>query len=154
MPRALNANASTARRHNNRSPFRTNVTVVAVFGIVGLMLGAPYVLGGRDHGRAKEEPAARTRQNGNSPIATLNRLMLLNLQIACRTVSSHGCIISPSRDSDLEWKRRSLLYGSAQRPAAGNKEGSVAGCARTTVAMAQSHKNQTLPVQTATKAGN
>jgi NADH-quinone oxidoreductase subunit A len=30
--------------------------VVAVFGIVGLMLGASYVLGGRDHGRAKEEP--------------------------------------------------------------------------------------------------
>jgi len=30
--------------------------VVAVFGIVGLMLGASYVLGGRDHGRAKDEP--------------------------------------------------------------------------------------------------
>jgi NADH-quinone oxidoreductase subunit A len=32
------------------------VYVVAVFGLVGLMLGASYVLGGRDHGRAKEEP--------------------------------------------------------------------------------------------------
>jgi NADH-quinone oxidoreductase subunit A len=30
--------------------------VVAVFGLVGLMLGASYVLGGRDHGRAKQEP--------------------------------------------------------------------------------------------------
>jgi NADH-quinone oxidoreductase subunit A len=30
--------------------------VVAVFGLVGLMLGASYVLGGSDHGRAKEEP--------------------------------------------------------------------------------------------------
>jgi NADH-quinone oxidoreductase subunit A len=30
--------------------------VVAVFGLVGLMLGASYVLGGRNHGRAKEEP--------------------------------------------------------------------------------------------------
>jgi len=30
--------------------------VVAVFGLVALMLGASYVLGGRDHGRAKEEP--------------------------------------------------------------------------------------------------
>ncbi len=30
--------------------------IVAVFGLVGLMLGASYVLGGRDHGRAKEEP--------------------------------------------------------------------------------------------------
>jgi NADH-quinone oxidoreductase subunit A len=30
--------------------------VVAVFGLVGLMLGASYVLGGRDQGRAKEEP--------------------------------------------------------------------------------------------------
>ena len=32
------------------------VYVVAVFGLVGLMLGASYVLGGRDRGRAKEEP--------------------------------------------------------------------------------------------------
>jgi len=32
------------------------IYVVAVFGLVGLMLGASYVLGGRDHGRAKEEP--------------------------------------------------------------------------------------------------
>jgi NADH-quinone oxidoreductase subunit A len=32
------------------------VYVVAVFGLVGVMLGASYVLGGRDHGRAKEEP--------------------------------------------------------------------------------------------------
>lgn len=32
------------------------VYVVAVFGLVGLMLGASYVLGGRDHGRAKDEP--------------------------------------------------------------------------------------------------
>jgi NADH-quinone oxidoreductase subunit A len=30
--------------------------VVAVFGLVGLMLGASYVFGGRNHGRAKEEP--------------------------------------------------------------------------------------------------
>ena len=30
--------------------------VVAVFGLVALMLGASYVLGGRDHGRAKQEP--------------------------------------------------------------------------------------------------
>jgi NADH-quinone oxidoreductase subunit A len=30
--------------------------VGAVFGLVGLMLGASYVLGGRNHGRAKEEP--------------------------------------------------------------------------------------------------
>jgi len=29
---------------------------VAVFGVVGLMLGASYLLGGRDHGRAKNEP--------------------------------------------------------------------------------------------------
>jgi NADH-quinone oxidoreductase subunit A len=29
---------------------------VAAFGLVGLMLGASYVLGGRDHGRAKDEP--------------------------------------------------------------------------------------------------
>jgi NADH-quinone oxidoreductase subunit A len=27
-----------------------------VFGIVGVMLGASYLLGGRDHGRAKDEP--------------------------------------------------------------------------------------------------
>lgn len=32
------------------------IYVVAVFGLVGLMLGASYVLGGRDQGRAKEEP--------------------------------------------------------------------------------------------------
>jgi len=32
------------------------VFVVAVFALVGLMLGASYLLGGRDHGRAKEEP--------------------------------------------------------------------------------------------------
>jgi NADH-quinone oxidoreductase subunit A len=30
--------------------------VVATFGLVGLMLGASYLLGGRNHGRAKEEP--------------------------------------------------------------------------------------------------
>ena len=30
--------------------------IVAVFGLVGLMLGASYVLGGRDQGRAKHEP--------------------------------------------------------------------------------------------------
>lgn len=30
--------------------------VVAALGLVGLMLGASYVLGGRDHGRAKDEP--------------------------------------------------------------------------------------------------
>jgi NADH-quinone oxidoreductase subunit A len=32
------------------------IYAVAAFGLVGLMLGASYVLGGRDHGRAKEEP--------------------------------------------------------------------------------------------------
>lgn len=32
------------------------VYVVAVFGLVGLMLGASWVLGGRDHGRAKDDP--------------------------------------------------------------------------------------------------
>jgi NADH-quinone oxidoreductase subunit A len=32
------------------------VYVVAVFGLVCLMLGASYLLGGRDHGRAKEDP--------------------------------------------------------------------------------------------------
>ncbi len=32
------------------------VYVIAVFGLVGLMLGASYLLGGRDHGRAKDEP--------------------------------------------------------------------------------------------------
>jgi NADH-quinone oxidoreductase subunit A len=32
------------------------VYVVAAFALVGLMLGASYLLGGRDHGRAKEEP--------------------------------------------------------------------------------------------------
>jgi NADH-quinone oxidoreductase subunit A len=30
--------------------------VISVFGLVGLMLWSSYVLGGRDHGRAKEEP--------------------------------------------------------------------------------------------------
>jgi NADH-quinone oxidoreductase subunit A len=33
-----------------------SIYVAAVFGLVGLMLGASYVLGGRDHGRAKDEP--------------------------------------------------------------------------------------------------
>jgi NADH-quinone oxidoreductase subunit A len=33
-----------------------SVYVVAAFGLVGLMLGASYLLGGRDHGRAKEDP--------------------------------------------------------------------------------------------------
>ena len=32
------------------------VYVVGTFGLVGLMLGASYLLGGRDHGRAKDEP--------------------------------------------------------------------------------------------------
>src|SRR5580658_10067162 len=32
------------------------IYVVGVFGLVGFMLGASYVLGGREHGRAKEEP--------------------------------------------------------------------------------------------------
>jgi NADH-quinone oxidoreductase subunit A len=32
------------------------VYVVAVLGLVGLMLGASYLLGGRSHGRAKQEP--------------------------------------------------------------------------------------------------
>jgi NADH-quinone oxidoreductase subunit A len=33
-----------------------SIYVAGVFGLVGLMLGASYVLGGRDHGRAKDEP--------------------------------------------------------------------------------------------------
>jgi NADH-quinone oxidoreductase subunit A len=32
------------------------IYIVAVFAIVGLMLGLSWVLGGRDHGRAKTEP--------------------------------------------------------------------------------------------------
>jgi NADH-quinone oxidoreductase subunit A len=32
------------------------IYVVATFGLVGIMLGASYVLGGRNHGRATEEP--------------------------------------------------------------------------------------------------
>lgn len=32
------------------------IYAVAVFAIVGLMLGLSWVLGGRDHGRAKTEP--------------------------------------------------------------------------------------------------
>src|SRR5580692_2977407 len=42
----------------NITPERSGlaVYVLAVFGLVGLMLGASYVLGGSDHGRAKEEP--------------------------------------------------------------------------------------------------
>jgi NADH-quinone oxidoreductase subunit A len=32
------------------------IYVVAVFVLVGLMLGGSYLLGGRDHGRAKDEP--------------------------------------------------------------------------------------------------
>jgi NADH-quinone oxidoreductase subunit A len=32
------------------------IYVVAVFALVGFMLGASYLLGGRDHGRAKDEP--------------------------------------------------------------------------------------------------
>lgn len=32
------------------------VYVAATLGLVGLMLGASYVLGGRDHGRAKDQP--------------------------------------------------------------------------------------------------
>src|SRR5580698_4137376 len=32
------------------------VYVVAVLGLVGLMLGASYLLGGRSYGRAKQEP--------------------------------------------------------------------------------------------------
>jgi NADH-quinone oxidoreductase subunit A len=42
----------------NITPERSGlaVYVLAVFGLVGLMLGASYVLGGRDSGRAKEEP--------------------------------------------------------------------------------------------------
>jgi NADH-quinone oxidoreductase subunit A len=40
------------------SPERWALAIYAVtaFGLVGLMLGASYVLGGRDHGRAKDEP--------------------------------------------------------------------------------------------------
>jgi NADH-quinone oxidoreductase subunit A len=37
-------------------PWGLAVYAVAVFGIVGLMLGASYLLGGRAHGRAKDEP--------------------------------------------------------------------------------------------------
>jgi NADH-quinone oxidoreductase subunit A len=42
----------------NITPERSGLAVyfLAVFGLVGLMLGASYVLGGRDSGRAKEEP--------------------------------------------------------------------------------------------------
>ena len=36
--------------------WQLTIYVIAVFGLVGLMLGASYVLGGRDHGRAKHEP--------------------------------------------------------------------------------------------------
>jgi len=32
------------------------IYILAVFALVGLMLGASYVLGGRDNGRAKEDP--------------------------------------------------------------------------------------------------
>jgi NADH-quinone oxidoreductase subunit A len=32
------------------------IYAIAVLGLVGLMLGASYLLGGRDHGRAKDEP--------------------------------------------------------------------------------------------------
>jgi NADH-quinone oxidoreductase subunit A len=32
------------------------IYVVATLGLVGLMLGGSYLLGGRDHGRAKQEP--------------------------------------------------------------------------------------------------
>lgn len=74
----MNPSASTARTHNrgrlfspsvwsmhslaafigHPSPARWGlaVYVVAVLGLVGLMLGASYLLGGRDHGRAKEDP--------------------------------------------------------------------------------------------------
>jgi len=42
--------------HVSPQPWGLAIYTVAVFGIVGLMLGASYVLGGRDHGRAKDEP--------------------------------------------------------------------------------------------------
>jgi NADH-quinone oxidoreductase subunit A len=37
-------------------PWGLAIYTVGVFGLVGLMLGASYLLGGRDHGRAKDEP--------------------------------------------------------------------------------------------------
>lgn len=37
-------------------PWGLATYTVGVFGLVGLMLGASYLLGGRDHGRAKDEP--------------------------------------------------------------------------------------------------
>src|SRR5271156_573950 len=42
------------------------IYVVAVFGLVGLMLGASYLLGGRDHGRAKDEPFESGAGSGGS----------------------------------------------------------------------------------------
>ena len=42
--------------HVSPQPWGLAIYTVAVFGIVGLMLGASYVLGGRDHGHAKDEP--------------------------------------------------------------------------------------------------
>jgi NADH-quinone oxidoreductase subunit A len=42
--------------HVTPAGWQLGVYVVAVFGLVSLMLGASYVLGGRDQGRAKEEP--------------------------------------------------------------------------------------------------
>jgi NADH-quinone oxidoreductase subunit A len=37
-------------------PWKLTIYTLGVIGLVALMLGASYVLGGRDHGRAKDEP--------------------------------------------------------------------------------------------------
>jgi NADH-quinone oxidoreductase subunit A len=37
-------------------PWKLAIYTLAVLGLVALMLGASYLLGGRDHGRAKDEP--------------------------------------------------------------------------------------------------
>jgi NADH-quinone oxidoreductase subunit A len=42
--------------HSTPPGLELGTYVIAVFGLVGLMLLASYLLGGRDHGRAKEEP--------------------------------------------------------------------------------------------------
>jgi NADH-quinone oxidoreductase subunit A len=43
-------------RHISPERWGLAIYIIAVFGLVGVMLGASYLLGGRDHGRAKEEP--------------------------------------------------------------------------------------------------
>ena len=37
-------------------PWKLAIYTLGVLGLVALMLGASYLLGGRDHGRAKDEP--------------------------------------------------------------------------------------------------